>query len=232
MVKKYFSDWNSFEKLYLFFGYVIAITTTIVFKGRLISALYTMTYITNALLTAKGKVESYIFGFTGIIFYGIISFNQRYYGELIILIFMSLPLMIMGVLEWLKNRDNKSDNIIISTLSKKEIVLAFLSQVLLFGIYYIILKSFNTSEPIIGSLSIVMSLLALYFGARRSEISYFCYLANDVVIITLWLIPILNGDKAILSVLIGPLLLTINDVYGIYNWRRLKRLQEKRAWHE
>lgn len=229
MVKKYFSDWNSFEKLYLFFGYVIAITTTIVFKGRLISALYTMTYITNALLTAKGKVESYIFGFTGIIFYGIISFNQRYYGELIILIFMSLPLMIMGVLEWLKNRDNKSDNIIISTLSKKEIVLAFLSQVLLFGIYYIILKSFNTSEPIIGSLSIVMSLLALYFGARRSEISYFCYLANDVVIITLWLIPILNGDKAILSVLIGPLLLTINDVYGIYNWRRLKRLQEKRA---
>ena len=229
MVKKYFSDWNSFEKLYLFFGYVIAITTTIVFKGRLISALYTMTYITNALLTAKGKVESYIFGFTGIIFYGIISFNQRYYGELIILIFMSLPLMIMGVLEWLKNRDNKSDNIIISTLSKKEIVLAFLSQVLLFGIYYIILKSFNTSEPIIGSLSIVMSLLALYFGARRSEISYFCYLANDVVIITLWLIPILNGDKAILSVLIGPLLLTINDVYGIYNWRRLKRLQEKRT---
>ena len=225
MIKNYFKDWNLYEKLYLIVGILTTILVTIITKSSIISMLYVITYITNALLSSKGKPECYIFGFIGILFYGYLSFEQKYYGELLIILFMSIPVMIMGVISWLRNRDDET--IIINTLSKKEIILVLLSQVIMFFGYYYILKLFNTSMLVVSTLSIIMSLLALYFGSRRSELCYYFYILNDIVGITLWLMPILNGEKAMFSVIFGPILLFINDIYGIYNWKRLKKKQKE-----
>lgn len=40
------------------------------------------------------------------------------------------------------------------------------------------------------------------------------------------MIPIINGDTSLISVLIGPMLLLVNDIYGSYNWKRLKDIQK------
>ena len=224
-MKKYFSNWNLYEKLYLFLGIITTIIVTIISKSSIISMLYVITYITNALLSSKGKPECYIFGFIGIIFYGYLSFKEKYYGELLILVFMSIPVMIMGVISWLRNRDDES--IIINTLSKKEIILALLSQVVMFWLYYYILKLFNTNMLVVSTLSIIASLLALYFGSRRSEISYYFYLINDIIGMTLWIMPIIHGEKAMFSVIFGPIFLFISDIYGVYNWKRLKKKQKE-----
>ena len=175
---------------------------------------------------SKGKVESYFIGIISVFFYGIVSYNQGYYGELLITIFLTFPMMIIGIVSWLKHQDKDEDVVIISSLSKKEIVFAFSSQLILFWVYYFLLKAFNTDLLMISSLSIVTSVLATYFEARRSELSLFCYVANDLILITLWMIPIINGDTSLISVLIGPMLLLVNDIYGSYNWKRLKDIQK------
>ena len=95
--------------------------------------------------------------------------------------------------------------------------------------YYFLLKAFNTDLLVISSISVLTSVLASYFEARRSELSLFCYIANDLVIITLWLIPIVSGQTELISVLVGPILLLINDIYGSYNWKRLKKQQKERG---
>ena len=100
---------------------------------------------------------------------------------------------------------------------------------MLFWIYYFILKAFNTDLLVISTMSVVTSVLASYFEARSSELSLFCYIANDLVIITLWLIPIISGQIELISVLVGPILLLINDIYGSYNWRRLKKQQKEKG---
>ena len=81
-------------------------------------------------------------------------------------------------------------------------------------------------------ISVVTSVLASYFEARRSEWSLFCYIADDIVIITLWLIPIISGQTELISVLVGPILLLINDIYGSYNWKRLKKQQREKGINE
>ena len=136
--------------------------------------------------------------------------------------------MIIGIISWLRHLDKENDTVIISSLSKKEIIITLLSQLALFWIYYFILKAFNTDLLVISTFSVVTSVLASYFEARRSELSLFCYIANDLVIITLWLIPIINGQTELISVLVGPILLLINDIYGSYNWSRLKKLQKEK----
>lgn len=225
-IYNYFKDWNLFEKLYLFVGIVVGILTSIIFNGTIIDSLYTVTYLTTAILMSKGKVESYFIGIISVFFYGIVSYNQGYYGELLITIFLTFPIMIIGIVSWLKNQDKDEDVVIISSLSKKEIVFAFSSQLILFWVYYFLLKAFNTDLLMISSLSIVTSVLATYFEARRSELSLFCYVANDLILITLWMIPIINGVTSLISVLIGPMLLLVNDIYGSYNWKRLKDIQK------
>ena len=228
-IYNYFKDWNLFEKLYLFVGIVVGILTSIIFNGTIIDSLYTITYLTTAILMSKGKVESYFIGIISVFFYGIVSYNQGYYGELLITIFLTFPMMIIGIISWLKHQDKDEDVVIISSLSKKEIVFSFSSQLILFWVYYFLLKAFNTDLLMISSLSIVTSVLATYFEARRSELSLFCYVANDLILITLWMIPIINGDTSLISVLIGPMLLLVNDIYGSYNWKRLKDIQKEKG---
>lgn len=229
MVKKYFEDWNKFEKSFLICGLLTSIISSIIFNGTVIDTLYTSLYLITALLMSKGKVECYFVGFVSVFFCGIVSYNQGYYGELIITAFLTFPIMIIGIISWLRHQDKEEDTVIISSLSKKEITIALLSQLVLFWIYYFILKAFNTDLLVISTMSVVTSVLASYFEARRSELSLFCYIANDLVIITLWLIPIISGQIELISVLVGPILLLINDIYGSYNWRRLKKQQKEKG---
>lgn len=229
-IKNYFDDWNLFEKSYLCIGILVGILSSKVFHGTIIDSLYTITYLTTALLMSKGKVECYFIGFVSVFFYGIVSYNQGYYGELLITIFLTFPIMIIGIISWLRHQDKEEDVVIISSLSKKEIILAFSSQLVLYWIYFFILKLFNTDLLIISSLSVVTSVLASYFEARRSELSLFCYIANDIVIITLWLIPIISGQTELISVIVGPILLLINDIYGSYNWKKLKEKQKNKLF--
>lgn len=227
-ISNYFKDWNLFEKLYLFVGILVGILTSIIFNGTIIDSLYTITYLTTAILMSKGKVESYFVGFFSVFFYGIVSYNQGYYGELLITIFLTFPIMIIGIISWLRHQDKEDDVVIINTLSKKEIILVIGSQLFLFWAYYFLLKIFNTDLLILSSCSIVTSVLASYFEARRSELSLFCYIANDLILITLWIIPIIKGNTTLISVLVGPILLLINDIYGSYNWKKLKNKQKEK----
>ncbi len=232
MIKNYFKDWTKFELTFLICGLIISILSSIIFKGTIIDTLYTSLYLITALLMSKGKIECYFVGFVSVFFYGIVSYNQGYYGELIITIFLTFPIMIIGIISWLRNCDKEEDVVIVNTLSRKEIIIVFSSQLILFWIYYFLLKAFNTDLLVISSISIVTSVLASYFEARRSELSLFCYIANDIVIITLWIMPVIAGETALISVLVGPILLLINDIYGSYNWKKLKEVQKKKNFEK
>lgn len=185
MIKRYFKDWTKFELVFLICGLTISIASSVIFKGTIIETLYTSLYLITALLMSKGKVECYFVGFVSVFFYAIVSYNQGYYGELIITAFLTFPIMIIGIISWLRHQDKDDEVVIINTLSKKEIYIVFGLQLILFWIYYFLLKAFNTDLLIISSISVVTSVLASYLEARRSELSLFCYIANDVVIIIL-----------------------------------------------
>lgn len=175
---------------------------------------------------SKGKVECFFVGFVSVFFYAYISFNQAYYGELLITAFLTFPIMVWGIISWFKHQDKEENVVIISTLSKKELLTIFLLQIPLLFVYYLILKIFNTKLIILSTFSVVTSVLASYLEARRSELTLPCYIVNDLFIFSLWLVPIMNGETALISVIVGPSLLLMNDIYGTYNWQKLKKHQK------
>ena len=217
-------DWTKFERLFLLIGTLVDIVLTILFKGTYIDLGYTLLYFWTALLLAKGKYSCYIIGIISTFFYAVVSYSNYYYGEVIIAMFCTLPLMLVGLLNWLKNQDNNK-TVIIKEITRKELLIVLLSQALMFVGYYYLLKVFNTNNLIVSTFSVVASILATYLTARRSEYGFIGFIINDIILITLWSIPVISGSMNIIPVLLCPILLLINDIYGVYNWKRLKEKQ-------
>lgn len=216
-----FKDWTIFEKLFLLLGTIIAFVLTFLFKGTWIDLGYTLLYFWTALLLAKGKYSCYIIGIISTFFYAFVSYSNSYYGEVIIAMCCTLPLMIVGLINWLKHQDN-TNTVIIKEITKKELVLVLLSQAIMFIGYYLLLKTFNTDNLLVSTLSVVASIIATYLTARRSEYGFVGFIINDLILITLWSIPVIGGNLNIIPVLLCPLLLLINDIYGVYNWKKIK----------
>ena len=136
----------------------------------------------------------------------------------------TLPLMIIGLVNWLRHQDN-TNTVVIKEISKKELIIVLLSQILVFiGVYYL-LKVFNTDNLVASTLSVVASIVATYLNARRCEYGFISFIINDLILIILWGIPVINGNISLIPVLLCPILLLIGDIYGIYNWKRIKNNQ-------
>lgn len=217
--------WNLFEKLFLIIGTLVAVVVTIVFKATWVDLGFTLLYFWTAILLAKGKFACYIIGIISTFFYAYDSFINVYYGEVIISMCCTLPLMIVGLVNWIKHQD-KDNTVIIKDVSKKELIVLLTSQAILFMGYYYMLKAFNTNNLLISTISIVVSVIASYLTARRSEHGFIGFIINDVVLIGLWGLPIIQGNLSIMTVELCPVLLLINDIYGVYNWRRIKSEQK------
>lgn len=218
-------NWTKFEKVFLVLGTIIACILTFIFKGTWIDLGYSLLYFWTALLLAKGKYSCYIVGIISTFFYAFVSYSNSYYGEVIIAMCCTLPLMIIGLVNWLRHQDN-TNTVIIKEITKKELILVLLSQVVMFFGYYYLLKAFNTNNLLVSTFSVVASVIATYLTARRCEHGFIGFIINDLILIILWSIPVINGELNIIPVLICPVLLLINDIYGVYNWRRIKYNQK------
>ena len=120
-----------------------------------------------------------------------------------------------------------SINILDMNISKEILlIVVLLSQVVMFLGYYYLLKIFNTNNLLVSTFSIVASIIATYLTARRSEYGFIGFIINDLILIVLWSIPVINGESNLIPVLLCPVLLLINDIYGVYNWKRIKKKQK------
>lgn len=220
-------SWTKFEKIFLVLGTISALVLTPLFKGTIIDLGYTLLYFWTALLLAKGKYACYIIGIISTFFYAYVSYANSYFGELIISMCCTLPLMIFGLINWLRHQDD-TNTVVIKDITIKELIIVLLSQAILFMGYYYLLKIFNTNNLLVSTFSIVASLIATYLTARRSEYGFVGFIINDLILIVLWGMPIFTGNLSIIPIVLCPILLLINDIYGAYNWRKIKKEQKEK----
>lgn len=143
-----------------------------------------------------------------------------------IYVLIMLPMYIIGIFSWIKHKNKETDSVEVNRISKKEwIIVAIIFSVIFVGIYYL-LKSFNTNELIVSTISVLASLFACYLQIRRSRFSFGFYMINDIILMILWGIPVITGSLILLPMLLNPTINFINDSYGFYNWKKLEKKQK------
>ena len=222
---KLLKDWTNFEKLLLFGSVVIVSVVGLCFKSDLLTVSCSIVGIITALLLAKGKNLGQVFGLLITILYSIVSFKNKYYGEVLIYALVMLPMYIIGIFTWINHKNEKTNSVEINSIEKKEWVIVSIVFALVFvGIYYL-LKAFNTNELVVSTISVLASLFAVYLQIRRSKYSFSFYMVNDIILMFLWGIPVIRGSYILFPMLLNPIINFINDMYGFYNWKKTEKIQ-------
>lgn len=182
---------------------------------------------TALLFVSKGHPAGQILCIVFSVFYGVISYSFRYYGEMITYLGMSAPIAVWALITWLKNpfRGNKSE-VTVNSLSAKEWAVFSALCVLVTAAFYFILRALNTQNLIVSTVSVLTSFAAVYLTARRSKFYALGYALNDVVLIVLWSLAA-SENKTYLPMVVCFAAFFLLDVYGFINWSRMQRRQAR-----
>lgn len=206
----------------------LLIVAFLIFKSKeyttLISSLFGVTAI---IFSAKGNPIGPALMVVFCIYYGIISYFCRFYGETATYVGMTLPMTVFSLIAWLRNPyKNQKSVVTVNKISGKEHILMWILAIIVSIIFYFILKYFNTANLIVSTFSITTSFIAVYLSFRRSPYFSLGYAANDIVLIILWLGAALKYTTYI-AVVVCFCTFLINDLYCFISWLRLQKIQSE-----
>ncbi len=218
-------------KWYDYLLLAISITPIIVmfslYPGNYWSLASSLTAVISVLFISKGLVIGQVFSLMYAIAYGVTGFISGYYGETIVEITMMFPLNVASIIVWYRNRYKGGAVVKVGHMSPKSWLILATSTITILVSFFFILRAINTQNLIVSTLSIATSFAATYLCVKRSPYYAAAYMLNDIVLIILWSIE-LNNSHEYITLLISSIVLFINDLYGLYNWLRMRNSQNNK----
>lgn len=209
----------------LWTGSVVAVTAAfLIYSTDYLTLIASVIGVTALIFVSKGMVFGQILCVIFAVFYGIVSYFFRYYGEVITYLCMSGPIALMSVISWIKHPFEKSEEVEVNRMTKKQIMIMVILTAGVTGIFYFILKWFGNENLILSTFSIATSFAAAYMTFMRSAYYGVGYAINDVVLVGLW------GYATMKNISYMPMMVCfgmffMNDIYGFVNWQRMKKRQ-------
>lgn len=176
--------------------------------------------VTALIFVSKGYVAGQVLIVLFSLFYGIISFFFTYYGEMITYLFLTTPMAIMAAIEWYKNPYEKTKEVKVNKVTKKQVFTMLALSVVVTVIFYFILKALGNANLVFSTLSITTSFIASYLTYLRSPYYALAYGLNDIVLIVLWVLASIE-DTAYIPMIFCFVMFLANDIYGFFNWKRM-----------
>ena len=199
--------------------------TALAFRSvDLVSLIASLIGVTALIFVAKGHVLGQMLTIVFAVFYGVISWAFRYYGEVITYLCMTAPMALLALITWLRNPYKDSAEVTVRQLTKKQWVVMTIASALVTAVFYFILRALGNAALAVSTLSITTSFAASYLTAMRSPYYALAYAANDIVLIILWVIASLTDVSSVPMVACFTMFF-LNDMYGFINWRRMAKRQ-------
>ena len=226
-IANFFKQISIFEYILTIISLIIIVVFSFAFKVGILKILFSLLGVIMLLFVSKGWIIGEFFSLAYMTLYAIISYFSHYYGEMIISIFISLPISIFTFINWIKHPKNKGEQEIrISSLSNFSMLCIITFSILLFIPLYFLLKYFNTPNLIISTLSIIASLIASLLLLFRSHYYALFFILNDIIVMILWIL-LCKIDISNLMMVITFLISLVFDIYGLINWSKIKKKQAK-----
>ena len=227
--KNPFKELTKFE-LTLWICSVIVVTASFLIPENkdYLTLITSLIGVTALIFVSKGMVIGQLLCVVFAVFYGIISFAFKYYGEMLTYMLMSTPMAIAAVISWVKNPYKGSSEVKVSRLNKKTIAIVFALSIVVTVVFYFILKYFNTENLIVSTISVTTSFIAASFTYLRSPYYALAYGCNDVILIILWVLAAID-DISYLPMIFCFIMFLANDLYGFINWRKMEKRQKEKA---
>lgn len=108
LLNEFWNGYTIFEKIYLLSMVLLQIIVFIINPDSLLNIIAGIAGVISVILCAKGKISFYFVGFIQTGIYLVLSFQEKFYGEVIENIFY-LVTMVWGIFVWKKNLKKNED---------------------------------------------------------------------------------------------------------------------------
>ena len=190
-----------------------------------LSLLASLIGVTALIFVAKGHALGQVLTIVFAVFYGVISWGFRYYGEAFTYLGMTAPMALLALITWLRNPYKDSAEVAVRRMTGRQWAVMLLLAALTTAAFYFILRAMGNAALLISTLSVTTSFLASYLTAMRSPYYALAYAANDLVLIALWVLAAI-ADPSSVPMAVCFVMFFLNDMYGFINWRRMEKRQQ------
>ena len=204
---------------------VVGVASLIAPDASWLSVLASLIGVTALIFLAKGHVMGQFLIVVFAALYGIISFQFRYYGEMITYLGMSAPMAVCAAISWLKNPYEGTNEVKVNHLAAHHWLGLSVLTVVVTVVFYFILQALGNGSLIVSTISVATSFFAASLVFLRSPYYALGYAANDVVLIVLWVLASIEDIGSLPMVLCFAVFL-FNDLYGFFSWRRMEKRQK------
>lgn len=223
--KKYLFGLSKFEIiLWIISAFVICFSFLISKSSDYVSLIGSIIGITSLIFLAKGYVAGQVLIIIFSVFYGIVSFYNKYYGEMITYLCMTTPMAVVALIQWIKHPYKDTKEVAVRKVPKVHKYLITISAIVVTSAFYYILRYLGNASLTASTISITTSFVAAYLTAVRSSYCTLAYACNDIVLIVLWAVASVNNIENI-PMMACFVMFLVNDLYGFYSWKKMEKRQ-------
>ena len=191
--------------------------------GDALTLIASLIGVTSLIFIAKGNVIGQFLMILFAVIYSIISFTFHYYGEMVTYMCMTAPSALITAIAWIKNPYSETQ-VAVGEVRWRGWLALVSATVAITIIFYFILAALDTPNLFFSTISVTTSFLAAGLMFLRSQYYATGYMANDLILVILWILASLE-DISYLPMVVNFAIFFIDDLYGYISWSRMKKVQ-------
>ena len=202
--------------------FILSFILGILFQDYILGPL-TLTFgFLNSYYMAIGKWENYIYGLLFTITYTFICTINGLYGWLIFSIIFYLPVQIIGLINWIKNKNE--EKVALKSFNLKNSLIICIS--ILFGsviLGYLLSLIPNQNLAFLDSTSQIINICGVILVALRFRECWYIWLANNVLDLSIWTINIIKCTSNAPMSFITSVMYLVMNVIGLISWIKIEK---------
>lgn len=228
--QEFFGGWTRFEASWLVIFLTIQIGIFIYEPDSWIATIAAITGILCVVFVGKGKISNYPFGLISVSLYAYISYTFQLYGEMMLNLFVYVPVQFIGFYLWRKNMTSQNtvnkagaQEVIAKALTAKQWGIVIVTAVIGTFLYIELLKSLGSALAVLDGATVVISIVAQILMVLRYREQWALWIIVNMMTISLWAAMYFQNGETSLPLLVMYMMYLCNSIYGYYNWIKLAR---------
>ncbi|MCE4956402.1 nicotinamide riboside transporter PnuC [Macrococcoides caseolyticum] len=234
-IVKDFRGFSTYEKVFFGLFILAQIAVLIYFYDPAqgvdwINVIASVSGILCVIMSAKGRLSTFIYGLIQVATYGWISYQANLMGEVYLQVVFGI-FQFIGLYTWIRNMHTiNTKSIEVQEVDTKGLTLLQWVITLVAGAAFYLafakyLEHIKSGQPFLDAFNVSLNLTGQVLMSLRFKEQWFFWIVVNIVSITLWVRKMLLAGKAddtgVTMVLMWVGFL-INSIYGYYYWKKLQ----------
>ena len=218
-VNEELAGWKKWEIAWLAAACAVITCLSVYWHDSLMGIISATTGVACVVCTGKGKLSAYIFGVINVVLYAIISFQAKYYGEVMLNALYYFPMQFYGFYVWNQHMNDETHEVEKRKMDLKgrgTLLLATAAGTFLYGLF---LRKLGGSLPFVDALSTVASVIAMIISVKMFMEQWIIWIVVDIVTVVMWAVAFYRGNESVATLLMWIVYL-VNAVIMFFKWAK------------